>query len=120
MPYVVPQASAPSVVFLMEFNIYGIFAVCLVACAIIVTTLTIVGITNGSILPVIIFCAFKSMLSYSFFIPKLEVFPSSTLFFLLITLLGEFATTFFLFSSVVYIFSLVFLTLVSGFYGFSF
>jgi hypothetical protein len=46
--------------------------------------------------------------------------PSSTLLFFLRTLLKEFATTFFLFSSVVYISSLVFLTLVDGFYGFSF
>jgi hypothetical protein len=42
------------------------------------------------------------------------------LFFLLRALFREFAATFFLFSIVVYISSLVFLTLVSGFCGFSF
>jgi hypothetical protein len=42
------------------------------------------------------------------------------LFFLLKTLLEEFVATFFLFSSVVFISSLVLLTLVGGFCGFSF
>jgi hypothetical protein len=60
------------------------------------------------------------MLSCSLFIPELEALPSSTLFFLLRKLLGEFITTFFLFFSVVYISSLVFLTLADGFYGLSF
>jgi len=75
-------------------GIYGIFSICLVACA-------IVGTTNGSTLPFIIFCALKFMLSYSLSIPKLKVPPSSTLLFLLRTLIGEFAITFFLFSNVV-------------------
>jgi len=59
------------------------------------------------------------MLSYSLFILELEA-PPSTLFFLLRTLLEEFDATFFLFSSVVFISSLVLLTLVGGFCGFSF
>jgi hypothetical protein len=59
------------------------------------------------------------MLYCSLFIPELEAFPSSTLFFLLRALLGEFTTTFFLFSSVVYISSLVLLTSAGGFYGLS-
>jgi hypothetical protein len=101
-------------------SICGISVVCLATSAIVVTTLTIVGITDGSTLPLIIFCVLRFVLSYSLFTPKLETFPSSTLFFFLRTLLGEFATTFFLFSSVVYISSLVFKTLVSGFCGFSF
>jgi hypothetical protein len=42
------------------------------------------------------------------------------LFFLLRTILGNFAKAFFLFSSVVCIFFLVLLTLAYGFYGFSF
>jgi hypothetical protein len=70
--------------------------------------------------PFIIFCAFESMLSFSLFTPKLEAPPSSTLFFLLRTFFGEFVATFFLFFSVIYISSLILLTLVSGFYGLSF
>jgi len=93
--------------------IYGIVVIYL-------TTCTTVGIVDGSILPLITFCAFKSMLSCSLFTPELEVPPSSTLFFLLRTLLGKSVTTFFLFFSVVYISSLVFLTLANGFYGLSF
>jgi len=46
--------------------------------------------------------------------------PSSTLFFLLGAPIGEFVAAFFLFSSAVYISSLVFKTLANGFYGFSF
>jgi hypothetical protein len=42
------------------------------------------------------------------------------LFLLLKAFLGESIVTFFLFSNVMYISSLVFLTLVDGFYGFSF
>jgi hypothetical protein len=60
------------------------------------------------------------MLSYSLFIPELQAPPSSTLFLLLKALLGESIVAFFLFSNVVYIFSLIFLTLVGGFCGFSF
>ncbi len=49
-----------------------------------------------------------------------EAPPSSTLFFLLKALLGESVTTFFLFSNVVYISSLILFTLASGLYGLSF
>jgi hypothetical protein len=62
----------------------------------------------------------KSVLSCSFFTLELEVPPSSTLFFFLRTLFRKSATTFFLFSSVVYISSWVLLTLGGGFYGLSF
>jgi hypothetical protein len=48
------------------------------------------------------------MLSYSLFTLELEAPPSSTLFFLLRTLLGEFVVAFFLFSNFIYISSLVF------------
>jgi len=93
--------------------ICGISIVCLAIC-------TIVDIANGFILSLIIFCALKSVLSYSLFTLELEAPPFSTLFFLLKTLLEEFVATFFLFSSVVFISSLVLLTLVGGFCGFSF
>jgi hypothetical protein len=43
------------------------------------------------------------VLSYSLLILKLEVPPSSALFFLLITFFGDPIATFFLFSSVVYV-----------------
>jgi len=92
--------------------ICGIFIICLTIC-------TIVGTTNGFILSFIIIHALRSMLSYSLFILEPEA-PPSTLFFLLRTLLEEFDATFFLFSSVVFISSLVLLTLVGGFCGFSF
>jgi hypothetical protein len=59
-------------------------------------------------------------ISCSLFTFELEVPLSSTLFFLLRTLLGESSVAFFLFSSVIYISSLVFLTLASGFYWLSF
>jgi hypothetical protein len=82
------------------------------------TTYTIVGITyttigtlDGFTLPFIIFFALTSMLSYSLFTHEHEAPPSSTLLFILRTLIGECATTFFLFSNVVYISSLVLLTL---------
>jgi hypothetical protein len=60
------------------------------------------------------------MLPCSLFTLEPEAPPPSILFFLLRALLGEYATTFFLFSSVVYISSLVLLTLASGFCGLSF
>jgi hypothetical protein len=60
------------------------------------------------------------VLSCSFFTLELEAPLSSTLFFLLKTLLGEFVVAFFMFSSVVYISFLVLLSLVGGFYGLSF
>jgi hypothetical protein len=100
--------------------IYVTFEVCLVAYTTINNTLTIVGIVDGSTLPLIIFCARKFVLSYSLFTLELEAPPSSTLFFLLQTFLGEFVTTFFLFSSVVYISSLILLTFARGLCGFSF
>ncbi len=94
-----------------------------VICSIVVvclTAYTTVGITDGSILPLIIFCAFKSMLSYSFFTLEREAPPSSSLFFLLIALFGESAAVFFILSSVFCISSLVLLTLAGVFYGLSF
>jgi len=100
--------------------ICGTFVVYLVACTTIGIARTIVGIENGSILPFIIFYALTFVLSYSLFTPKLEALLSSTLFFFLRTLFGEFATTFFLFSSAICISTLVILTLVGGFCGFSF
>jgi hypothetical protein len=53
-------------------------------------------------------------------LPELEGFPFSTLFFLLKALIGESAEAFFQFSNVIYISSLVLLTLVGDFYGLSF
>ncbi len=94
--------------------------VCQVAYIIVGTTYTIIGTANGSTLPFIIFYALTFVLSYFLFIPKLETSPSSTLFFLLKTLLGKSVVTFFLFSNIVHIFSLVLLTLVGGLCGFSF
>jgi hypothetical protein len=89
--------------------IYGTFTICL-------ATHTIIGIIDGSILPLIIFCALTYVFSCSLSTLELEVFPFSTLFFLL----KESVATFFLFSSVVWISFLVLLSLVGGFYGFSF
>ncbi len=103
-----------------KYVIYGTSVICLVAYTIIGTTHTIVGIIDGSILPFINFYALSYVLSYSFFTPKLEAFPFSTLFFVLKAFLGEFDVAFFLFSNVVCISSLVLLTLVGGFCGFSF
>ncbi len=99
--------------------ICGISLVCPIAYTTIGITLTTVGIANGSILPLIIFYALRYVFSYSLFILELEVPPSSTLFFLLRTLFGESIAAFFLFSNVVYISSLVILTLVGSFCGFS-
>ncbi len=95
--------------------IYGTFVVYLTACTIVGTACTTIGTTNGSTLPLIIFCVLTSMLSYSLFTLEPKAPPSSTLCFLLKTLLGKFVAAFFLFSSVVYISSLVLLTLVDGF-----
>ncbi len=83
--------------------IYGTIVICLIAYTIVGTAFTIVGTIDGSTLPFIIFCAFKFVISYSLFTPKHEALPSSIMFFLLITLLGEFVATFFLFSNVVFI-----------------
>jgi hypothetical protein len=101
-------------------SIYGIFVVYLTTCTIVDTGVTTVGTANGSTLPLIIIYALKYVLSCSLFILEFEAPPSSTLFFLLRTLLGEFAETFFLFSSAAYISSLVLLTLVGNFCGFTF
>jgi hypothetical protein len=60
------------------------------------------------------------MFSCYFFILEPKALLSSILFFLFRALLGEFVAAFFLFFSVVYISSLVLLTLVGNFYGFSF
>ncbi len=93
--------------------IYGTSIVC-------VATYTIVGITNGATLPLIIFCAFVFLLSYSLLTPKLEAPPSLALFFFLRTLFGYSVVAFFLFSNVVCMFSLILFTLADGFYRFSF
>ncbi len=84
------------------------------------TARTIIGISNGSILPFVIFFALTSMFFCSLFILQLEVAPSSTMFFLLSALIRESTTTFFLFSNVVYISSLVLLTSTCGFCGLTF
>jgi hypothetical protein len=100
--------------------IYGTSIVCPATCIIVDTAHTIVNTTDGSIHPFIIFCAFTSMLSCSLFTHNPEAPPSSTLIFFFKIFLGEFVVTFFLFSNVIYISSLVLLTLVGGFFGFSF
>jgi hypothetical protein len=79
-----------------------------------------IGTIDGSTLPFIIFSTLASVLSYSLFTLELQAPPSSTLLFLLRALLGESIVAFFLFSNVVYISSLILLTLVGGFCGFSF
>jgi hypothetical protein len=100
--------------------IYGITIVCLIAWTIDGIAFTTIGTIDGSTLPFIIFYALKFVLSCSFFILKPKAPPSSTLLFLLKALLGEFVATFFVFFSVVYIYSLVLLTLADGFFGLSF
>jgi hypothetical protein len=84
------------------------------------TAYTTVGTANGSTPFFIIFYALKFMFSCSLFTLEPEAPLSSTLFFLLRALLGKSIANFFLFSSVIYTSSLVFLTLVDGFSGFSF
>jgi len=84
------------------YVIYGIAKVCLTAYTTINIIITIVSTTNGSILPLIIFYTLKSILSYSVFIIEPKAPPSSTLFFLLRTLIGKSMTTFFLFFSVIW------------------
>jgi hypothetical protein len=94
--------------------------VCLATYTTISIVITIVGNTDGSTLPFIIFYALKSMLSYCLFTLEPKAPPSSTLLFLLRTFFGESTTTFFVFFSVVYISSLVLLTLTDGFCGLPF
>ncbi len=98
---------------------YGTSIVYLVACTIVGIACNTTSTTNGSTLPRIIFCAFTFVLSYSLFISELNVPPSSTMFFLLRTFLGVYCSLLFVLN-VIYISSLVLLTLVDGFYGFSF
>ncbi len=68
--------------------ICGICTICLAAYTI-VDIHTIVGTIDGSILPLIIFCAFTFMISYSLFIFELEALFFSTMFFLLKTFFWE-------------------------------
>ncbi len=75
--------------------VYGIVTMYLTTFTISGIALTTIGTTYGAILPLIIFCAFKYVLSCTLFTPKLEAPPSSTLFFLLRELLGKSATTLF-------------------------
>ncbi len=75
-------------------DIYGILTLCLLAC-------TNVGTTDGATLPLIIFWALASMFSYFFFILDHEAPPSSIMFFLLKTFLGDFVVVFLMFSNVV-------------------
>ncbi len=100
--------------------ICGIDAICLIDWTTSGTTLTIVGLIDGSTLPLIVFCALKSVLFCSLFTFELEALPYSTLFFLLKALLGKSVAAFFLFYSVIFISSLFLLTLASGFCGLSF
>ncbi len=100
--------------------ICGIFVTCLTMCTTIGIVFTTIGIANGSAMPLIIFCALKFVLSCSLLTLEHEVPPSSTLFFFLRALLGKSIATFFLFSNVVCISSLVLLTLAGGLCGFSF
>jgi hypothetical protein len=100
--------------------IYGTSTIYLATYTIVGSYHTTIGITNGSTWYLIIFYAFAFMLVYSLFTHELDALPSSILFLLLRALLGESIVAFFLFSNVMYISSLVFLTLVDGFYGFSF
>ncbi len=78
------------------------------------TTCITIGTINHSTLPLTIFCALTFVVSCPLFTHEPEA-PPSNLFFFLKALLGESVIAFFLFSSVVYISSLVLLTLVGGF-----
>jgi hypothetical protein len=74
-------------------DIYGIFAFYLLA-------YTNVGIVDGAILPFIIFYALTFVLSYFFLILEPEAPPSSTLLFLMKTVLRDFVVVFLLFFNV--------------------
>jgi len=87
---------------------YGIVTICLITYTTINTIVTIVGATNGSILPLIIFYVTKSIFSYSLFTFEPKALCSSTLFFLLKALLRESMVAFFLFFNVIYISSSIF------------
>jgi hypothetical protein len=100
--------------------IYGTIVICLIAYTIVGIDLTTVGTIDGSTLPFIIFCAFKFVLSYSLFTPKHEALPFSIMFFLLITLLGEFVAILFSVFQLCFHLLLVLLTLAGGLYGLSF
>jgi hypothetical protein len=67
--------------------ICGISIVCLTTCTTISTTLTTIGIVDGSTLPFIIFCALKFVLFCSLFTLEPKAPPYSTLFFFLKTLI---------------------------------
>jgi hypothetical protein len=75
-----------------------------------------IGVVNGSTLPFIIFVPYIYALMFTLYSCPLSL----ALFFLLKTLLRESVVAFFLFSNVVYISSLVLLTLADGFCAFSF
>ncbi len=70
--------------------IYGTIPIYLTTCTTISIALTIVGTADGSIVPFIISCAFKYMLTCSIFTLKPKAPPSSTLFFLLNAFIEEF------------------------------
>jgi hypothetical protein len=99
--------------------ICGTFAICLAIYTTIGTTYTNVGTPNGAILAYITFYAFTFVRSYSLTLEPKALF-SSTLVFLLKTLIGDFVLAFFLFFNATYISSLILFTLVDGFCAFSF
>jgi hypothetical protein len=102
------------------FSHGDVIYVCLATYTTISIVITIVSITDGSTLSLIIFYAFKFMLSCCLFTLEPKAPPSSTLLFLLRTFFKESTAIFFVFFSVVYISSLVHLTLTDGFCGLSF
>ncbi len=94
--------------------IYDTTVIYLTICTTSGTTFVNISIIDGCTLLLIIFCALKCVFSCCFFTLELEALLSSTLFFFLKTLLGEYDVAFFLLSSVVHISSLVLLALASG------
>jgi len=106
--------------YLCCFNCFSYGVVIYGTSVINLATCTTIGIVDGFTLPLIINYAFTSVFSCFLFTLEPEVPPSLTLFFFLRTLIEESTITFFLFSSVGCISSLVLLTLAGGFYGFSF
>jgi hypothetical protein len=75
--------------------IYNATIVYLTTCTNVGTAFTTIDIANGSILPLIIFYALKSMVSCSFFIPELHALSFSIMFFLLKALFREPIVVFF-------------------------